>query len=77
MLTEGQRFALLDRQGRRVEDWEVAAIYRAPGVRTRAMLIDPCDRFRELDLAADDLRDRRRFRPVPATPRHRAPRELV
>jgi hypothetical protein len=41
------------------------------------MLIDPCDRFRELDLAADDLRDRRRFRPVPATPRHRAPRELV
>ncbi len=67
MLSQGQRFALLDRRGRRVEDWEVAAIHRARGVRTRATLIDPRDRFRQLDLAVDDLRDRRRFRPIPAT----------
>lgn len=69
MLSEGQRFALLDRRGRRVEDWEIAAIHRARGVRTRATLIDPRDRFRQLDLAADDLHDRRRFQPIPATSR--------
>ena len=77
MLSEGQRFALLDRQGRRVEDWEVAAVYRARGVRTRATLIDPRDRYRQLELAADDLRDRRRFRPVPATSRDRSPTGVV
>ena len=77
MLSEGQRFALLDRDGRRVEDWEIAAIYRARGVRTRATLVDPRDRFRQLELAADDLRDRRRFRPVPAISRHRSPSERV
>ncbi|MBK1698669.1 hypothetical protein [Rhodovibrio salinarum] len=71
MLSEGQRFALLDHRGRRVEEWEVAAIYRARGVRTRATLIDPDDQFRQLELAADDLSDRRRFRPVPAMLRHR------
>ena len=77
MLTEGQRYALLDREGRRVEDWEIAAVYRGRGVRTRATLIDPRDRFRQLELTADDLRDRRRFRPVPAISRHRSPTELV
>jgi hypothetical protein len=74
MLTEGQRFALLDRRGRQVEDWEVAAVYRARGVRTRATLIDPRDRFRHLELTAEELRDRRRFQPVPAISRHRSPR---
>ena len=77
MLTEGQRFDLLDRQGRRVEEWEVAAIYRARGVRTRATLIDPRDSYRQLELTADDLRDHRRFRPVPAVSRDRTPGELV
>ena len=77
MLSEGQRFALLDRDGRRVEDWEIAAIHRARGVRTRATLVDPRDRFRQLELAADDLRDRRRFRPVPAISRKRSQSERV
>jgi hypothetical protein len=73
MLTQGQRYALLDRHGRSVEEWEIAAVYRARGVRTRATLIDPRDRFRHLELAADELSDRRRFRPVPAISRHRSP----
>lgn len=77
MLTEGQCFALLDREGRRVEDWEIAAIYRARGVRTRATLIDPRDRFRQIELTADDLRDRRRFRPVPTIVRHRSSGDRV
>jgi hypothetical protein len=78
MLHEGQRFALLDRHGRRIEDWQVQAVHQAPGVRTRATLVDPANPATSMDIAAAELRDRRKFRPVPAvdgtprTPAHAA-----
>lgn len=66
MVREGQRYALLDRSGEAVEDWQVVAVYGAPGAKTRVLLFNVAQPAETMEMTAEDVQDERRFQLVSA-----------
>jgi hypothetical protein len=61
---DGQRFVMLDFHGNELDTWQVIHTVRMPTGRLRATVFNVALPADMLDIYADELTDRSRFRPV-------------